>query len=167
MAPGWNQQRLAERIREIQLFATPSLVPLDQRRRIARLARKLDKEIELAGIGIGTGESEAVFLSHLRLLRTIDGLVRLPVWGEAPQTQSKRGGARRSGLRSLKGSVLGKIVQLYCEAHANPRFSPKGPLVRFANPVGELAFGQAEPFTPDAVKAEYRRMKLKAPQPDL
>jgi hypothetical protein len=167
IAPGWNQQRLAERIGEIQLFATPSLVPLDQRRRIARLARKLDKEIELAGIGVGTVESEPVFLSHLRLLGTIDGVVHLPVWGKAPQSQSKRGGARRSGLRSLRGSVLGKIVRLYCEAHANPRFSPEGPLVRFANMVGELALDEAKPFTPNAVKAEFWRMKLKARRTDL
>jgi hypothetical protein len=165
LAPGWNQQRLAERIREIQLFATPSLVPLDQRRRIARLARKLHEEIELAGIGIGTVESEAVFLSHLRLLRTIDGFVRLPVWGEAPQSQSKRGGARRSGLQSFKGSVLGKIVRIFCEAQADAGFSPEGPLVRFANAVGELALGTAKPFTSNAVKAEFRRMKLKAARP--
>jgi hypothetical protein len=153
------------RIIEIHRFAEERFVPLDQRRRIARLARDLHKEIELAGIGIGTVESEPVFLSHLRMLSSGDGVFRLPVWGEVPQTRSQRGGSRRSGIRTLKGSVLGKIVRLYYEAHANPRFSSKGPLVRFANTVGELVLGKAKPFTSDAVKAECRRMKVKAPRP--
>jgi hypothetical protein len=158
---------LAERILEIQWFAVAvrkeeEAVPLGRRRRIARLARDLLKEIELAGIGIGTVEQEAAFLTLLRMLRTFDGVVRLPAREAAPQSQSKRGGDRRSGVRSFKGSVLVKIVGLYCEAHANPRFSEGGPLVRFANTVGELALGKAKPFTSNAVKAEFRRMKLGA-----
>jgi hypothetical protein len=135
---------------------------LDRRRKIARLAHSLRKEIELAGVGVGTEESEPVFLSHLRMLCNVDGIVRLPAWGQPPQGRPKRGGDRRSGLRSERGEVLGQIVRLYCEAHAKPRFSRQGPLVRFVNAVGELAFGKAKPFTPDAVKAEFRRMKLKA-----
>jgi hypothetical protein len=161
---------LIERIREIHLSATADrrgeeAVPLDRRRRIARLARELHKEIELVGIGFGTAEAEAAFMSQLRFFRTFDGVVRLPVWGESPQSPPKRGGARRSGLRSFEGSVLEKIVRLYREAHANPGFSSEGPLVRFANTVGELALGTAKPFSSNAVKAEFRRVKLKAPRP--
>jgi hypothetical protein len=156
---------LTKRIQEIQAICKEEeLVSLDRRRRIARLARCLHKEIELAGIGLGTVEQEAAFLSHLHVSQTLDGIVRLPV-REARQSQSKRGGARRSGLQSFKGLVLGKIVRLYREADANPRFSPEGPLVRFANTVGELALGIAKPFTSNAVKAEFRRMKLKAARP--
>lgn len=167
LAPGWDGRRLTKRIQEIQAICKEEeLVSLDRRRRIARLARCLHKEIELAGIGVGTVEQEAAFLSHLHVLQTLDGIVRLPV-REARQSRSKRGGARRSGLRSLKGLLLGKIVGLYCEAHANPRFSSEGPLVRFANTVGELAFGKARPFTSNAVQGEFRRTKLKARQPDL
>jgi hypothetical protein len=173
LAPGWDGHRLAERIREIYRFGLSTrrereFVPLDQRRRIARLAHSLQKEIELARFAIGPEESsERAFLVILRMLSAMDGVSRLPVLGEASQSQLKRGGARRSGLQSLKASVLGKTVRLYCEAHANPRFSSEGPLVRFANTVGELALGEAKPFTSDAVKAEFRRMKLKVPRPDL
>jgi hypothetical protein len=138
---------------------------LARRRRIARHAGDLLKEIELGGFGFGTAEEEDEFLTRLRFFRRFDGVVRLPVWGEAQQSQPKRGGDRRSGLQSFKGSVLGKIVGLYREAHANPGFSPEGPLVRFANTVGELALGKAKPFTSNAVKAEFRRMKVKAPRP--
>jgi hypothetical protein len=52
------------------------------------------------------------------------------------QGKSKRGGNRRSGERQLETSVLGMIVRLYCEAHANPAFSNGGPLVKFANTIG-------------------------------
>jgi hypothetical protein len=167
LAPGWDRHRLIERIQEIHLSAAADrkaeeAVPLLRRRRIARSARDLLKEIELAGFGFGTAEAEAEFLTYLRFFRSFDGVVRVPVWGEAPQTQTRRGGARRSGLQLFKGSVLSKIVRLYREAHANPRFSLEGPLVRFANTVGELALGKAEPFTSNAVKAEFRRLKLRA-----
>jgi hypothetical protein len=162
-APGWDRDRL---IWEIHSFAVAvrreqETVPLDRRRRIARLARDLDKEIELAGIGIGTVEAGEVFLGYLRLLATFDGFSHSPVWGEASQSLSKRG-TRRSRLRSLKDSVLEKTVQLYFEAVANPGFSAEGPLVRFANGIGELTLGTAKPFTSDAVRAECRRMKMKA-----
>ena len=71
------------------------------------------------------------------------------------------GGNRRSGERSLKSSVLGMIVLLYCEAHARPGGAENGPLFRFANAVGELALGERQQFTPGAVRAEFRRMKPK------
>lgn len=55
------------------------------------------------------------------------------------------------------------IVRLYCEAHEKPAFSDGGPLVRFVNSVGRQALSvEADPFTSDAVKAEFRRMKPKA-----
>lgn len=165
-AAGWDRDRLTERIQEIAVICRPEqFVSLDRRRRIARFARCLHKEIELAGIGIGNVEQEAVFLAHLHLLETFDGILRLPV-REAPQSQSKRGGARRSGWQSFKGWVLGKIVRLYCGAQADAGFSAEGPLVRFANAVGELALGTAKPFTSNAVKAEFRRIKLRAARPN-
>jgi hypothetical protein len=122
LAPGWDRDRLAKRIQEIAAICeAEEFVSLDRRRRIAHLPGCLHKEIELAGIGIGTVEQEAAFLTHLRLLETFDGVVRLPV-REVPQSQSKRGGARRSGSQSFKSSVLGKIVRIYCEAQADAGF---------------------------------------------
>jgi hypothetical protein len=172
LAQGWDRDRLTERIREIYWSGlanqkSEEMVPLDRRRRIAYHARALYEEIALAGIGFATVEAGAVFLGHLDMFRTFDGIVRhLPLRGEARQSRSKRGGARRSGLRSFKGWLLGKIVRLY-EAHADPRFSSNGPLVRFANTVGELALGEAEPFKPDAVKAEFWRVKHNARRANL
>lgn len=160
-APGWGKRRLIEEIRHICQFAAANSekgIPLDLRRRISRRARSLQELIEIAGIGLGAGED--VFLSILRNLGTLDWFIHLP--GNVQQSQSRRGGDRRSGRRSLEGIVLGDIVRLYCEANASAGFSPDGPLVRFANTVGELALGHAKPFTSDAVKAEFRRMKRKA-----
>ncbi len=54
------------------------------------------------------------------------------------------------------------IVRLYVDAHAKPAFSVGGPLVRFANGIGELVLQEQEPFTSDAVKAEFRRQRRKA-----
>jgi hypothetical protein len=168
LAPGWDRDRVMKRIEEIHLFAATirkeeEFVSLYRRRRIAHFARCLHNEIELAGIGIGTVEQRDVFQTLLHLLTSLDGVVRLP--GQGPQNRSKRGGARRSGLRLFKGSVLERIVRLYREAHANPRFSSKGPLVRFANTVGELVLDTATPFPSNAVKAEFQKMKRKAALP--
>ncbi len=77
------------------------------------------------------------------------------------------GGDRRSGDRSLKGSVLGMAVRLYYEAHANPGFSVGGQLVCFANAIGEIALGDGEPFTADAVRSEYNRLKRKIKKGEL
>jgi hypothetical protein len=49
-------------------------------------------------------------------------------------------------------------ARLYYEAHARPGFSVGGPLVRFANAIGEIALGEREPFTADAVRTEYNRL---------
>jgi hypothetical protein len=62
---------------------------------------------------------------------------------------------------ALKSSVLGMIVRLYCEAHARPGGAENGSLFRFANAIGELALGEPKPFTPGAVRAEFRRMSPK------
>ena len=80
-------------------------------------------------------------------------------------TLRNRGGDRRSGERTLKTSVLGMIVRLYCEAHASPGGRENGPLFRFANAIGELALGGREPFTPGAVRGEFRRMKPNVRRP--
>jgi hypothetical protein len=76
-----------------------------------------------------------------------------------------RGGDRRSGERSLKSSVLEMIVWLYCEAHTSPGGREGGPLFRFANAIGELALGKREPFSPGAVRGEFRRTKPRARRP--
>jgi hypothetical protein len=72
------------------------------------------------------------------------------------------GGDRRSGEHTLHSSVLRMSVLLYCEAHAKPGFAILGPLVRFTNTIGEMALGQIEPFSSDAVRAAFRRMQPKA-----
>jgi hypothetical protein len=156
LAPGWDRDRLMWEINSIAAaIRQEEYVPVGRRRRIVRLAGDLLRELELAGVGIGTAEQEAVFLNSLRMLKTFDGVIRV------------LGGARRSGLRSLKSSVLRRIVRLYCEAQAKPRFSREGPMVRFVNTVGELALGDAKPFSSDADMGEFRRMKLQARRPDL
>jgi hypothetical protein len=58
-------------------------------------------------------------------------------------------------------------ARLYYEAHARPGFSVGGPLVRFANAIGEIALGEREPFTADAVRTEYNRLKRKIKKGEL
>jgi hypothetical protein len=185
-ALGWSERNVCLRICDIwrfALFNSERVISLARRRRIARLADNLreasgrldgafaevlgnladagrqparDLRKELNGLGGLGGE----FLDTLRELAggsvfpTSRGSPR-PPWRAA----LKAGGDRRSGDRSLKGSVLGMAVRLYYEAHANPGFSVGGPLVRFANAIGEFALGENEPFTVDSVRAEYRRFK--------
>jgi hypothetical protein len=138
-ALGWNERRLAERIVDIHrfvIFNSEPVIPLQRRRRISRLAGDLlaassrvsgefaealqkraaagqllarDLQRELEGLGGLNGE----FSYTLRALAGSE-----PVW----RTVRKAGGDRRSGERTLKNSVLGMSVRLYCEAHANPTF---------------------------------------------
>jgi hypothetical protein len=115
--------------------------------RMQLLARDLQRELE------GLGGLHGEFSDTLRALAGPE-----PAW----RRNLKVGSDRRSGERTLKSSVLGMAVRLYCEAHANPRFSIDGPLVRFANALGELVLGETNPFSPDAVRAEFRRMKPNA-----
>jgi hypothetical protein len=117
----------------------------------ARLATKLLSELDELG-GLSTE-----FIDALRMLAA----------SERRQfaTLRNRGGDRRSGERTLKTSVLGMIVRLYCEAHARPGGKENGPLFRFANAVGELALGKREPFSPGAVRGEFRRMKPRVRRP--
>jgi hypothetical protein len=75
------------------------------------------------------------------------------------------GGDRRSGQHTLHGSVLRMAVLLYCEAHAKPGFAIVGPLVRFANAVGAMALNEKVPFSPDAVRKAFQRMRTKARRP--
>ena len=56
-------------------------------------------------------------------------------------------------------------VRLYHEAHAMPGGKEGGLSFRFASAVGEFALGEPMPFTPAAVRAEFRRMKVKARRP--
>jgi hypothetical protein len=179
LALGWNQRQLLLRIYDIwrfTVFNSEQVIPLQRRRRISRLATDLlaassrvggqfaealqkraaagqllarDLQRELEGLGGLHGE----FSDTLRALAGPE-----PAW----RRNLKAGGDRRSGERTLKSSVLGMAVRLYCEAHANPRFSIDGPLVRFANALGELVLGETNPFSPDAVRAEFRRMKPNA-----
>jgi hypothetical protein len=154
-ALGWNEDKVVGRLYEIHRFAmfnSGSVVPLDQRRRIARLAHELLAELENLG-GLPEGFRDT--------LHALGG--RKEEWRSVSQSRSKRGGDRRSGQRTLNSSVLGMIVLLYCEAYEKPAFATRGPLVRFANSAGRWALDvEEDPFTSDAVKAEFRRMKPKA-----
>jgi hypothetical protein len=157
-ALGWNEDKVLWRLLEIYRFAmfnSEAVIPFDQRRRIARLAHEflaeLNKPNKLGGLPEGFRDTLQALAGPKAKRRT------------ASQTQSNRGGDRRSGERTLRGGVLGTIVRLYCEAHEEPAFSDGGPLVRFANSAGRWALGvEGDPFTSDAVKAEFRKMKPKA-----
>lgn len=157
-AVGWNEARLLERVYEIFRFAqlnSRKVIPLDRRRRIARLADEMLAELQ------GLGGLPEGFLDALRALAGTK-----PEWRTDQQRRSNRGGDRRSGERTLEGSVLGMIVRVYCEAHHKPAFSEGGPLVRFANAVGrDVLSVSGKPFTSNAVKAEFRRMKSKVRRP--
>ncbi len=156
-ALGWNEDEFLWRLYEIYRFAifNSKVVSLDQRRRIARLASKLLSELN------GLGGLPEGFLDTLHALAGPKGERRT-----ASQSRPSPGGDRRSGERTLRSSVLGMIVRLYCEAHEEPTFSDGGPLVRFANSVGRWALGvEGDPFTSDAVKAEFRRMKPEVRRP--
>jgi hypothetical protein len=150
---GWTPEKAFLRIQEIKRFATfnsEAVIPLVRRRRIARLAEELLTELD--GLGVPDG--------LLDTLHALAGSER--EWRCKQRNTFTRGGDRRSGDRTLEGSILGMIVRLYCEAHERPTFSKNGPVVRFANAVGEHVLGEANPFTSDAVKAEFRRMKPKS-----
>jgi hypothetical protein len=173
-ALGWTDQCFVDRIRDIYLFVcfNNAVIPLARRRRIARLAADV----------LGTsGASEGGFhdvLSSLAEARRwqarqlqneisglggLDGDFRRNLIGlagdRANAKASGHGGDRRSGERTLKGSVLVMAVRLYCEAAEHPGFSINGPLVRFVGLIGELVLNQEKPFTPNAVKKAYQNMR--------
>ena len=50
-------------------------------------------------------------------------------------------------------------VTYFCLASEKPGFTKNGPLVRFVNQVGEAVLREAKPFTSDAVKGEFRRLR--------
>jgi hypothetical protein len=154
-ALGWNEDKVVGRLYEIYRFAmfnSGSVVPFDQRRRIAQLAHQLLAELEKLG-GLPEGFRDT--------LQALAG--RKAEWRSASQSRSKQGGDRRSGQRTLNSSVLGMIVVLYCEAHEKPGFADRGPLVRFANSAGRWVLDvEVDPFTSDGVKAEFRNMRPKA-----
>jgi hypothetical protein len=183
-APGWNERHLCNRIYDIWRFAyfnSNRVIPLARRRRIARLAAdlrgvsgSLDGEFlevlrDLAEAGRWCARELRKELDELggldgRFCDTLQALARYdPAWRGA----LKMGGDRRSGDRSLKGSVLGMAVRLYYEAHANPGFSVGGQLVRFANAIGEITLRKTEPFTASAVRAEYNRFRRKIKRGEL
>jgi hypothetical protein len=149
-APGWSWARVGQRIEQIRSFAIQSgfVIPFEKRQKISGLAGALLSELD----GLSLDDE---FLGVLKGLASLEGTWRKP--GDA---NPMRGGDRRSGVHTLESSVLRMSVRLYCEAHAEPGFSSRGPLVRFVNAVGE-ASGLSS-FTADAVKAEFRRIRSKA-----
>ena len=182
-ALGWNEEKVLGRLCDIYRFAmfnSRAVIPFDRRRRIARLAHELLAELNgecgPANHGPDAEPGSCVTCAGSRTrrlgglpegfrdtLHALAGPTAKAEWRTASQSQSKRGGDRRSGERTLEASILGMIVRLYCEAQEEPAFSDGGPLVRFANSAGRWALGvEGDPFTSDAVKAEFRRMKPKA-----
>ncbi len=183
-ALGWNERHLCNRIYDIWRFAFFNgnpVISLARRRRIARLAAdlrgvsgSLDGEFlevlrDLAEAGRWCARELRKELDELGGLdgRFCDTLRALARYDATWRGALKMGGDRRSGDRSLKGSVLGMAVRLYYEAHANPGFSVGGQLVCFANAIGEIALGDGEPFTADAVRSEYNRLKRKIKKGEL
>jgi hypothetical protein len=70
LAPGRDRDRLMWEINSIAAaIRQEEYVPVGRRRRIVRLAGDLLRELELAGVGIGTAEQEAVFLGLPRHAR--------------------------------------------------------------------------------------------------
>jgi hypothetical protein len=170
-AIGWNKRRLLEQLYEIDRYYvsnSESVIPLSRRRKIERLAKRLRDELA------GLGGLDADFLGTLHALAQPH-----PAHLRAARSESNRGGAvdvkhpgpngvrkaakpgSRTGQRTLKSSVLGMIVRAYFEACAEPGFSKNGPLFRFANAVGEWILGESDPFTSDAVKAEFQVRRKK------
>jgi hypothetical protein len=125
LAPGWSEFKLKDRILHIKRFCIfNTMIPLNRRRKISRLARKLQDELD------GLGGLNASFRDTLRELA-------------APaKVRTGRGGDRTSGERSLERHVLGMATLLYIEACHRPGFSKNGPLFRFANGIAELALGK-------------------------
>jgi len=142
---------LVAKLREWSQWNGARVIPLERRRRIRRCASKLLTELK------ELGTLDAVFADTLRELAGPE-----PDWRTDLQGKAKQGGDRRSGERSLEGSVLAMAVGLYCDACAKPGFSRNGPLVRFVNLLGELALERPEPFPPDAIKAAFHREKREA-----
>jgi hypothetical protein len=187
-APGRNEGHLLWGIYNIWRFAFfngERAIPLGRRRRIARLANDILLEAEGGPPGfwnelgdVSGREPDWRNVPRERrateLLEDLNGLGGLkPGFLDALRTRAAserqrfatshaRGGDRRSGEHSLKTSVLRAAVLLYCEAHVEPDYSKSGPLVRFANTLGELALDTRAPFTPDAVRAVFRRMMPRA-----
>jgi hypothetical protein len=173
-ALGWDDQRFADRVFDICRFAyfNRDVIPLQRRRRISRLATDV---LGTAGLREGSFYDILNELAQARrwrareLRKEITGLGGLDgdfrhnlksLAGERVGAKaSGHGGDRRSGERTLEGSVLVMAVRLYCEAAERPGFSISGPLVRFANMIGELVLNEARPFTPDAVRKSYQRTK--------
>jgi hypothetical protein len=153
-ALGWNEEKVLKRVREITSFAFLNsrwVIGLDRRRRIIRLADDLLTELKGLG-GLPDGFDDT--------LRQLAG--PKSEWRRSHRGQPKRGGDRRSGEKSLGGMILEMTVWLCCEAHEKPGFSENGLLVRFANEVGKRAlFVEEDPFTSNAVKACFRRIKPK------
>ena len=142
--PGWGRVAVLERVYDICKFAVlngPPVIPLERRRRIGRLA----SDIVLTKDGSGAVQEMSALADRERVWRTpgadrpatrllaeLDGLGGLSaefLVGLGALAASERqkfitsndwGGNRRSGERTLKNSVLGMIVWLYCEAHAKP-----------------------------------------------
>ncbi|MGO4869849.1 MAG: hypothetical protein ACLPGW_04455 [Roseiarcus sp.] len=190
-APGWSVGRVAGRVYEIEVFFisnSDAAIPLSQRRRIERTAKKLREELKglsglhgefrntlraLTGEGIARSKSAKKLREELEGLGGLHGEFRdtLRALAGAGITRSKpkgirsqHGGDRRSREHTLNGSVLRMLIHLYMDAHAKPGFSTRGPVVRFVNAGGELVLGKSEPFNSEAVRAEWQRMRKVAPK---
>jgi len=141
-ARGWNSHNVAIRISVIHNFVilnSSAAIPIDRRRKIARLARDLSKELN--GLG-GVGEYFRIVLSALA--------------SDAPEKTIK---TRREGQHSVGNGVCAMSVRLYLEASAKPTFSPKGPAFQFVEAIRRLTLGEEGAFTPDTVRAEFYQQR--------
>jgi hypothetical protein len=112
-APGWDRDRLTQGIWEIYGFPLATrreqeFMPLDRRRHIARLARDMLREIELAEIRFATVEAETGFLAQLRWLRSFDGsnaAIVEQTASDAPEWAARREKAVKCPRTSLRKNV--------------------------------------------------------------
>jgi hypothetical protein len=113
----------------------------DRRRRLKRAADKLHKELD------GLNGIDASFAGSLDQFR--DGL------SNAVMSNEKTG-----SRHSAKTSVLRMAIRLYIELARKSGFSLGGPMVAFANFVGELVLEKPRPFSENAVAGVLKRLKL-------
>ena len=156
LAIGWSKERLDQGLADIHrfvIFNSSGVVDRSKRKKIAAAALKLSGEVQ------GLGGLPIVFTEILDALARGDGLE-----SKISDDKAGRGGDRRSGKRSLKGSVLEMSVRLYREAHQKPGYSENGPLVRFVNAVAALVLGTDHKCDTDVVRKAFKRTKLTAPR---
>jgi hypothetical protein len=83
----------------------------------------------------------------------------------ARPSKTSYGGDRRSGDRLLASQVIRMAARLYWELGERAEFTLRRDFYTFVNFVGELALGEREPFTRNAIRLCWRKLKPELPKP--